>query len=108
MLRLPRISWDAADLMLLSASLDYLERNSKDYSKYKLAAHLPLIVLGAPGGWALNRNIAFYGSLVATFATTRLGQAFSQLVMFPVLMTIAVISFSYGTIGEAKQSLIRL
>ena len=104
----PRVSWDAGDLKQLSASLDHLDSNRKTYAKYKSAAKLPLLVLGAPGGWTFYPNLTFYGSAISLILLNGLPGDIAQLSILPVMMMVAIVSYAYGTIRDTKQSLIRL
>jgi hypothetical protein len=104
----PRTSWDAGDLKQLSASLTYLDSNRDAYARYKIAAQLPLMILGAPGGWTFYPNIVFYGALTSLLVLNREGGILAPLSTLPLLMMVAILSFAYGTIRDTKRALIRL
>jgi hypothetical protein len=103
-----RVSWDASDLFLLSDSLDYLDSNPKVRAAYKKAARLPLMILGAPGGWALYPTLLFYAALASVFVLHWLGGSFAQLTMLPLLLMVTISSYAFGTVRGTKHSIIRL
>ena len=108
MRRWPKVKWDSNDLVLISASLDHLDNNPKVYSKFSRAARLPLMILGAPGGWALRPTLAFYGGLASLVLLSLVGGSRSQLSILALLATATVVSYSYGTIRDVRGALIRL
>lgn len=103
-----RVRWDSNDLVLISASLDHLDRDPKALSKFSRAARLPLMILGAPGGWALRPTLAFYGGLASFVTLSLIGGRLGQLSVLALLATATVVSYSYGTIRDARGALIRL
>lgn len=107
MRRWPKVRWDSKDLVLISASLDYLDSNPKVYSKFSRAARLPLMILGAPGGWALRPTLAFYGGLASLVILSLVGGSRGQLSILALLATATVVSYSYGTIRDVREALIR-
>lgn len=104
----PRISWDAGDMSQLSASLSYLDHNPKKYKSYKFAARLPIMILGAPGGWMFYPNLTFYLAFALLLMLRSEGGIFSTLFILPLLVMVVMFSFAYGNMRDAKLSLIRL
>jgi hypothetical protein len=103
-----RIKWDANDLILIGSSLDYLENNPKVLRRYRMAARLPLLILGAPGGWALRPTAAFYAATMTSFLLAIQGGHLGQLSILTSVMVAVIISHSYGTLRDTSGSLIRL
>lgn len=103
-----RVSWDAGDLFLISASLDHLEKHPETRRRYKNAANIPVMALGAPGGWELFPSLTFYGAIASLIVIGILGRGFFEFLLLPIILIIAVASLAYGTPRAAKQSLIRL
>ena len=103
-----RIKWDANDLIQIGSSLDYLENHPKALRRYRMAARLPLMVLGVPGGWAFRPTIAFYAAAIASVFLAIQGGQLGQLSILTSVMVAAVISHSYGTLRDTSGSLIRL
>jgi len=108
MRRWPKIRWDSNDLALISSSLDYLDSNPRALSKFTRAARLPLMIMGAPGGWALRPTLAFYGSLGSLVALSLIGGRLGSLSVLALLATATVVTYSFGTIRDVRGALIRL